>query len=135
MKYIVAKFGSVSPTKGTTELVFLPEEGAETIWRSAWFPTEWVNTQVAPGCEITADHIGLGKVERSYKNDKGEVVALKSPKQIVFFRGSVSAIAPDMEALVEPTYAVNEQASAYALAWRAKQVSPATETAPAGEIW
>lgn len=141
MKYIVAKFGSVSPKKGMTELVFLPEEGAaETIWRSAWFPTDWVNTQVAPGTEITADHIGLGKVERSYKNAEGEEVALKSPKQSVWFRGTVTPVAPELAELEAPTFAVNEQASAYAQAWREKKAAsaapaPATEDAPTEDIW
>lgn len=121
MKFIVAKFGSVSPKKGMTELVFLPEENAaETIWRTAWFPTDWVNAQVAPGCEIVADHISAGKVERSYLKD-GVEVALKSPKQMVWFRGTVSAVAPQLETLEAPTFTVNEQAGSYAAAWRAKQ--------------
>lgn len=132
MKYIVAKFGNVSIKNGTTEVIFLPAEGEELIWRTSWMPTKWVNEQVAPGVEITAEHIGLGKVERSYKKD-GQQVALQTPKQTVFFRGTVTAIAPEMEALAEPVYTVTEQASAYASAWRAKQASateaPATEAA------
>ena len=139
LKYVVAKFGSVSPKKGMTELVFLPEENApEVIWRSAWFPTDWVNTQVAPGTEIVADTISLGRIERSYKNAEGQEVALKSPKQAVWFRGTVSAVAPALAELEEPTFTVSEQASTYAAAWRAKAASaapaPATE-APDKETW
>lgn len=131
-KFIVAKFGSVSAKKGTTEVVFLPEDGSELIWRTAWLPTAWVNEQVAPGMELTAEHIGLGKVQRSYKNAEGVEIALETPKQTVFFRGAVSAIAPEMEALAEPVYTTNEQASAFAQAWRAKQAAqaPATDDDP-----
>jgi len=133
LKYIVAKIGSVSAKKGMTEIIFLPAENAELIWRSAWLRTDWVNEQVAPGIEITAEHIGLGKIERSYEKD-GETIALKTPKQAVFFRGAISTIAPEMEALAEPVYTTNEQASAYAQAWRAKQAAqdqaPATDGDP-----
>ena len=62
----VAKLGSVSTAKGTTQVVFVPADSTNPIWVSSWLPTEWVNAQVRPGVSITAEHIVFGKVETSY---------------------------------------------------------------------
>lgn len=118
--FTVAKLGSVSTAKGTTQVVFVPADSTNPIWVSSWLPTEWVNAQVRPGCQIVAEHIVFGKVETSYEKD-GIVIALKAPKQSVTLRGAVSVVVP--ESLPEAQFQVSEQASAYASNWDAKRDS------------
>jgi hypothetical protein len=114
----VAKLGSVSVVKGTTQVVFVPADSTNPIWVSSWLPTEWVNSQVRPGVQIVAEHIVFGKVENSYEKD-GVVVALRSPKQTVTLRGAISVVVP--ESLPEAQFTVSEQASAYASNWDSKR--------------
>jgi hypothetical protein len=116
----VARLGSVSVTKGMTQVVFLPADSANPVWVSSWFPTDWVQDQVRPGVSITAEHIVFGKVENSYEKD-GVTYPLRAPKQNVTLRGGVVVVVP--ESLPEAQYTTSEQASAYARSWDAKRDS------------
>jgi hypothetical protein len=118
--FTVAKLGSVSVAKAMTQVVFVPANSEAPVWVSSWLPTEWVNSQVRPGCQIVAEHIVFGKVETSYEKD-GIVIALKAPKQSVTLRGAVSVVVP--ESLPEAQFQVSEQASAYASNWDSKRDS------------
>lgn len=121
MRYIVAKLGIVSP-KGSTQVIFVPENQEAPVWVSTWLPTSFVDEQVVPGVEIVADSIGLGKLETSWEKD-GVVTPLKTPRQSAFFRGTVSAVAPEGEPLAEAKFVTSEATSKYVQAYRAKQAS------------
>ena len=114
----VAKLGSVSTAKGTTQVVFVPADSTNPVWVSSWLPTDWVNAQVRPGVGIVAEHIVFGKIETSYVKD-GVTIALQTPKQSVTLRGAVSVVVP--ESLPEAQFQVSEQASAYASNWDSKR--------------
>jgi len=126
MRYIVAKLGRVS-SKGSTQVIFVPENQEAPVWVSTWLPTDFVEEQVVPGVEIVADEVGLGKLETSWKNEDGVVTQLKTPRRVVFFGGEVKAVAPEKDPMPEAKFVKSEETSAYVKAYRAKQASKLAE--------
>ena len=117
--HTVALLGSTSIKNGTTQVVFVPESTEAPIWVSCWLATDWVQAHVRPGVGIVAEHAVLGKIETSYVDKEGVVIALKAPKQSITFRGAISVVVP--ESLPEAQLVSSDEAKAYVARFDAKK--------------
>ena len=115
----VALLGSTSIKNKTTQVVFVPESTEAPVWVSAWMDTEFVQDFIRPGIQVVAEHSVLGDIETTWVNKEGVTLALKAPKQVVTFRGTIQVIAPAL--LPEAQYVPNDEAKAYAQRYDAKK--------------
>lgn len=129
VKLVVAGVGGIGPK--STAVNFLKDASGVREW--AWLPNA-VATQVRAGTVILAETVSRSsKVETTYTDKSGAVVALKVPKRQVFLGGKVVVTAPESEPLPAAEFSVSDEARVYASRVDAKQVASAATSEASSE--
>jgi hypothetical protein len=123
-KLVVAGVGGVGPN--ATAINF--QKDADGVREWGWVPNE-IAADVRAGTVVYALVSRSSKVETTYTDKTGQVVALKVPKRQLFFGGETEVDAPESVPLPPTTWKVTDKAKVYAARVDAKQVAAkSTET-------
>lgn len=124
-KLNIAAIGGSGPK--ATAVQFLKDATGVRQW--SWIANP-IAAQLRPGMSLTVEQVSTGKVETSYTDATGTVVALKVPRQQLFLGGSITVEAPEAEVLAPVTVTFAGDVAKYASAYDAKQATATADDAP-----